>query len=120
VIGEDGDLEKQRNDLDAERRAFSEATQRLGEERRRLEVSQFIPLTEGQLISGRTKSITRGKEEMGRRTLKRDDIANSQAKIERSTTSHFIFSLIKRASPTTITLEIPSTSIPIPSISLGT
>jgi len=39
VIGEDGDLEKQRNDLDAERRAFSEATQRLGEERRRLEVS---------------------------------------------------------------------------------
>lgn len=39
VIGEDGDLEKQRNDLDAERRAFSEATQRLGEERCRLEVS---------------------------------------------------------------------------------
>ena len=39
VIGEDGDIEKQRNDLEAERKAFSEATQRLGEERRRLEVS---------------------------------------------------------------------------------
>ena len=42
MIGEDGDLEKQRNDLDAERRAFSEATQRLGEERRRLEVSDLL------------------------------------------------------------------------------
>lgn len=42
MIGEDGDLEKQRNDLDAERRAFSEATQRLGEERRRLEVSHSL------------------------------------------------------------------------------
>lgn len=39
VIGDEGDIEKQRHDLEAERKAFSEATQRLGEERRRLEVS---------------------------------------------------------------------------------
>jgi hypothetical protein len=70
VIGEDGDLEKQRNDLDAERRAFSEATQRLGEERRRLEVSYspHVPSAkESQLISvGRAAGTTRGKEKMGR------------------------------------------------------
>lgn len=42
VIGDDGDLETQRKDLEAERKAFSEATQRLGEERRRLEVGSRI------------------------------------------------------------------------------
>lgn len=47
MIGEDDDLEKQRNDLEAERNAFSDATQRLGEERRRLEVSRLPYLQSG-------------------------------------------------------------------------
>jgi len=58
---------------------------------------------------------------MGRRTPKRDDIANSEAKIERGTTSRLIFQLIKyRTSCTTITVEIASAPVPIPSISIGT
>jgi len=120
-------LEKERNDLDAERKAFSEATQRLGEERRRLEVCD-LPDPRIQLMPGRETCVARRKATMGWWTPKSVDISNSQDKDERGSDRRALLHFLLLDNRTTrtairstpITVEELPTSIPISSITLIT